>query len=134
MAKTTLKIFVGNMNFTTTEDDLRKLFEPRITIEDIVIVRDEESGESKGYGFILTKDKEAGREAVNQIGKVEMDGRRVYFKEAHGKKFQKPVKRRKSHRPSRRSRPRMSVPRSRPSRPPGSAGYSAADDDNRGNC
>jgi RNA recognition motif-containing protein len=80
-----LKIFVGNVNFTTTEEQIRGVFDPHIVVEEIVIVRDD-AGRSKGYAFVLTREQEKARSALRQIGKPLVDGRRLYFKEAHGKK------------------------------------------------
>ena len=81
------KIFVGNLNFTTTEDQLKEIFEPHITIEDLVIVQDEETGEPRGYAFVMTRDREQGKKALRTIGKFELEGRLVYLKESHdGKK------------------------------------------------
>lgn len=80
------KIFVGNISFETTEEQLRKVFEPHIEIEDLVIARDEESGKSRGFAFVMTRDPIRGRRAVNQVGKFFIDGRLAYTKEAHGGK------------------------------------------------
>lgn len=80
------KIFVGNISFETTEDQLRKVFEPHMEIEDLVIAREEETGKSKGYGFVMTRDPIRGRRAVTQVGKFFIDGRLAYAKEAHNGK------------------------------------------------
>ncbi|MBI1375040.1 MAG: hypothetical protein GC159_20165 [Phycisphaera sp.] len=81
---TMFKMFVGNVAFTVTEDQLRKLFEPHLPIEDVIIARDGE-GKSRGFGFVLTRDHEAGKKAIIRLGKIEMDGRRMYLKEAGDK-------------------------------------------------
>ena len=94
------KIFIGNVNFKTTEDQLRKVFEPHMTIEDLVIARDPETGQSKGYGFVMTRDEQQGREAMEKIGKFFMDNRLVYLREAGGKnRPRRKPKRRPSNRP-----------------------------------
>lgn len=100
------KIFVGNISFETTEDKLRRIFEPHMEIEDLVIARDTETGKSKGYGFVMTRDTIRGRRALTQIGKFFIDGRLAYTKEAHNGKPGKPARggarggrRRVSHRP-----------------------------------
>ena len=117
------KIFVGNVGFTTTEEMIKQVFAPHIVVEDIVIARDD-AGKSKGYGFVLTKEQEKARAALRQIGKPLVDGRRLYFKEAHGKKV--------AAAPAQRGRPlrgrgggfRPRVPRPRPNR--GYTGLAAA--------
>lgn len=88
------KIFAGNVNFQTTEEKLREVFEPHIEIEDVVIARDPRTGRSRGFGFVMTRDAEKGRRAIQKVGKVEIDNRKVYFKEATGK----PSKRKKAQR------------------------------------
>lgn len=102
------KIFVGNINFTTTEEQLKEIFEPHITIEDLVIVRDEETGEPRGYAFVMTRDHEQGKKALRTIGKFELEGRLVYLKESHDgkKKNMKPSKPRGRGGPRRGGPPR----------------------------
>ena len=85
---TMFKIFIGNVNFRTTEEQLRRPLEAQnIVIEELIIAQDEKTGKPAGYAFALTRDVEAGRKALRRVGKVYIDGRLVYFKEAHGKKF-----------------------------------------------
>lgn len=95
------KVFIGNVNFKTTEEQLRRLFEPHVELEDLVIARDARTGKPQGFGFALIKDHAKAREAIRRIGKVYIDGRLVYLKEAHGKKAKS-----KPSRPMRRRRGR----------------------------
>jgi len=101
------KIFAGNVNFRTTEQKLRALFDPLLEIEDVVIARDPKTGRSLGYGFIMTRDAEQGRAAMRRLGKQYIDGRLVYFREATGRK---PAKRRRSRPPRGDGRQRRSSP------------------------
>ncbi len=87
---TMFKIFIGNVNFKTTEDMLREIFAPHIVIEDLVIARDPATGRSMGYGFVMTRDRDKGREAIRRIGKFLIDGRRIYLKESKDKKKKTP--------------------------------------------
>jgi len=112
---TMFKMFVGNISFNTTEDEIRKIFDPHIEIEDVIIARDDE-GKSRGYGFVLTRDHAAGRAAIRKVGKFEIDGRRIYCKEADGKRRKgKSQQQRRGGRPRAQSRPRRSF---RPRRAP----------------
>jgi len=104
-----LKIFVGNVSFTATEDQIKEVFSPHIVVEEIVIARDE-SGKSKGYGFVLTREQEKARAALRQLGKPMVGGRRLYFKEAHGKKVAAQPQRGRAPR-ARPFRPRTPRPR-----------------------
>lgn len=116
------KIFVGNLNFTTTEQQLIEIFEPHITIEDLVIVQDEETGKPRGYAFVMTRDREQGKKALRTIGKFELEGRLVYLKESHDgkKKNMKPAKSRSGG-----GRPRRGGP---PRRHSGGGGYQQRSD------
>jgi cold-inducible RNA-binding protein len=115
------KVFVGNLSFKTTVDQLRGIFSPHIEVEDIVLATDPKTEKALGYGFILTKDADKCRIALRRIGKRYMDGRLVYFKEAHGKK--KPIRARGAAR-RRGSRPARSP------RTPSGGGYVGLSDEN----
>ena len=82
---TMYKIFAGNVGFSTSEDQLREVFEPYVEVEDVVIAKDHKTGKPRGYGFVMTRDAEKGRAAIEKLDKVEIDGRLVYFREATGK-------------------------------------------------
>lgn len=83
------KIYVGNISFETTEDDLRALFEPHGEIDDVIIAKDKESEKPLGYGFILMPEEEDGRRAVDAVNMSELGGRRLVVKVSHGKKKKK---------------------------------------------
>jgi len=118
------KIFVGNVNFTTTEDQIKEIFEPHITIEDIVIARDEETGKSRGYAFVMTRDPDQGRRAMRTIGKFELDGRLVYLQESHGGKKPPKKPRRGGPRGPRRGEPRRGPRPDQRNDSEGGSGYS----------
>ncbi|MDX1564767.1 MAG: hypothetical protein R3236_05135, partial [Phycisphaeraceae bacterium] len=75
------KVFVGNLSFKTTVEQIREIFEPHIEIEDVVIATDPKTSKKLGYGFVMTRDADKGRAALRRIGKKYIDGRLVYFKE-----------------------------------------------------
>src|SRR3989442_11491958 len=54
-----VNIFVGNLAFTTTEQDLRQVFEPYGTVETIRMMTDRETGRSRGFGFVEMPDSRA---------------------------------------------------------------------------
>ena len=56
-----MNIFVGNLAFTTTEQDLRQLFEPYGAVDTIRIMTDRETGRSRGFGFVEMPDSHAGK-------------------------------------------------------------------------
>ncbi|HLO03552.1 MAG TPA: RNA-binding protein [Symbiobacteriaceae bacterium] len=62
-----ISIFVGNLPWRTTSDDLKALFEPFGAVENARIVTDRETGRSRGYGFVdMTNDEEA-KKAVAEL-------------------------------------------------------------------
>ncbi len=71
------KLFIGGLNFRTTEDVLRGIFETIGPVEDVKIIIDHESGRSKGFGFVTFADASAAEEAIAQFDGQELDGRRV---------------------------------------------------------
>lgn len=78
-------LFVGNMSFQTTEDQLRAEFEPFGAIERISVVTDRDSGLPRGFAFVeMTNDEEAMR-AVEALNGKEVDGRAWNVNEARPK-------------------------------------------------
>jgi cold-inducible RNA-binding protein len=75
-------LFVGNMNFQTTESDLRALFEPFGQITRIHIVNDRETGQPRGFAFVeMANDNEAAKAMIDLNGK-EVAGRALRVNEA----------------------------------------------------
>jgi len=60
-------MFVGNLAFTTTEQDLRQLFEPYGTIETIRIMPDRETGRGRGFGFVEMPDDRAAPSTIDAL-------------------------------------------------------------------
>ena len=60
-----MNIFVGNLAFTTTEQDLRQLFEPYGTVETVRMMTDRETGRSRGFGFVEMPDDRAAHSAID---------------------------------------------------------------------
>ncbi|MHC4997187.1 MAG: hypothetical protein ACYTGQ_19285 [Planctomycetota bacterium] len=104
------KIFVGNINAAITEDVLRKLFEPHIPIDQIVIPMDHNTNHPLGYAFVLTKDRMKGRAVLRRLGNsLDIDGRTIFMTEATGKKEKKDSRPRPSQRPKRSRRPNSRI-------------------------
>ena len=62
-----VNIFVGNLAFTTTEQDLRQLFEPYGTVETIRIMTDRETGRARGFGFVEMPDDRAAHSTIDAL-------------------------------------------------------------------
>src|SRR6266567_7293604 len=77
-----VNIFVGNLAFTTTEQDLRQLFEPYGTVDTIRIMTDRETGRSRGFGFVEMPDSHAAESAVDALNGTQLAGRALTVNEA----------------------------------------------------
>ena len=76
------KLYVGNLPYGITDEDLSQLFEKAGTVETAKVVRDRETGRSKGFGFVeMASDGEAD-EAINKFNGQEFNGRPLTVNEA----------------------------------------------------
>lgn len=78
-------IYVGNLDFRTTEEQLRAAFEPFGQIERVSIARDQHSGQARGFAFVEMANNEEGDKAIAALNGKEMDGRAVTVNEARPK-------------------------------------------------
>jgi RNA recognition motif-containing protein len=79
------KIYVGNINYDTTEDTLRETFSEYGTVENVSIVTDRMSGRAKGFGFVEMETEEAAQSAISALNGKELDGRQLRVNEAFDK-------------------------------------------------
>jgi RNA recognition motif-containing protein len=78
-------IFVGNLSFGSTEDDVRAMFEAYGTVDRVSIITDRETGRSRGFAFVeMSDDTEADR-AINTLNGTQMAGRTLNVNEARPK-------------------------------------------------
>ena len=78
-------IFVGNLSFQTTEQDIRSLFEAHGSVDRVNVVTDRDSGQAKGFGFVeMTNDAE-GDKAILALNGHELGGRALTINEARPK-------------------------------------------------
>lgn len=70
-----LRLYVGSLHCNITKDMLRGIFEPFGKIDTIVLMRDPDTGQSKGYGFITFSEAECARRALEQLNGFELAGR-----------------------------------------------------------
>jgi RNA recognition motif-containing protein len=76
------KLFVGNLAWETTQEELQELFTQYGEVEEAIIITDKFSGRSKGFGFVTFTDDAAADEAVAQLNEKEFKGRNVVVNEA----------------------------------------------------
>jgi RNA recognition motif-containing protein len=77
-----MKLYVGNLSFETTEDDLQELFSQAGTVESVSIVADRDTGRSRGFGFVEMASRGEGEAAINQFNGMEINGRSLTVNEA----------------------------------------------------
>jgi cold-inducible RNA-binding protein len=75
------RIYVGNLSFQTTENDLTGLFEQTGEVESVSIITDRDTGRSKGFAFV-EMDTESAEKAIAQFNGTELNGRSLTVNEA----------------------------------------------------
>jgi RNA recognition motif-containing protein len=69
------RIFVGNLSYTATEEDLQKLFEQAGTVNNVTLVKDRDTGRSKGFGFVEMATPDEAQKAITQFHGKDLLGR-----------------------------------------------------------
>ncbi|MET0626044.1 MAG: RNA-binding protein, partial [Pyrinomonadaceae bacterium] len=77
-----IKLYVGNLSFNTTSEDLRDLFAQAGTVESASVVEDRDTGRSRGFGFVEMATREEGEAAIQQFNGKEVGGRNLNVNEA----------------------------------------------------
>jgi RNA recognition motif-containing protein len=78
-------IFVGNLSFSTTEDELRQIFEPFGQVDRVSIMTDRDTGRSRGFGFVEMASNEDGEKAITALNGSQVGGRTLNVNEARPK-------------------------------------------------
>lgn len=78
------KIYVGNLSFQTSENDIRELFGQIGVVESVDLIRDRETGRFKGFGFVEMSSADADK-AIAQLNGKEYGGRQLTVNEARPK-------------------------------------------------
>ncbi len=76
------KIYVGNFSFSTTESELRSLFEPHGRIESATIATDRDTGRSRGFGFVSMPNDQEAKKAMAALNGKDLGGRALTVNEA----------------------------------------------------
>ena len=77
-----MKLYVGNLAFETSSNDLQTMFAQAGTVESVSLIEDRETGRSRGFGFVEMSTKEEGDAAVAQFNGKDVDGRTLKVNEA----------------------------------------------------
>ena len=76
------KLYVGNLSFGVTSEDLQEHFAQAGTVESAKIVEDRDTGRSRGFGFVEMSSAEEGQAAIEQFNNQDFDGRNLVVNEA----------------------------------------------------
>jgi RNA recognition motif-containing protein len=77
-----MKLYVGNLSFNTSAQDLEKMFGEVGTVESAHLIEDRETGRSRGFAFIEMSSNEEGQNAISILNAKEIDGREMIVNEA----------------------------------------------------
>lgn len=80
-----MKLYVGNLSFDTTENDLQDLFEQQGQVTEVALINDKMTGRSRGFGFVTMADAAAGKAAIEAFNGKEVQGRALTVNEARAR-------------------------------------------------
>jgi RNA recognition motif-containing protein len=76
------KLYVGNLPYGLTDGDLQNLFEPHGTVRSAQVIKDRDTGRSKGFGFVEMESAEQAQAAIDALNGQEVNGRELTVNEA----------------------------------------------------
>lgn len=77
-----MNIFVAKLDYGTSEDTVRNLFEEYGSVDSVKVIMDKFTGRSKGFGFVEMSDDDEARNAINELNNSVVDGRNIVVKES----------------------------------------------------
>src|SRR4051794_27537269 len=77
-----MKLYVGNLSFNTTADDLQAAFQAFGTVTDVALISDRDTGNSRGFAFVTMGSRAEGKAAIDGLQGRELDGRALSVNEA----------------------------------------------------
>jgi cold-inducible RNA-binding protein len=81
-----MKIYVGNLSFSSTKETIEGAFAAFGTVEDVHIITDRETGRPRGFGFVTMSSESEARAAIEGMNGQELDGRVLNVNEARPKR------------------------------------------------
>ena len=80
-----MKLYVGNLSYSTGESDLREMFAAYGTVDSVAVITDRDSGRSKGFGFVEFGNDAEGQAAISGLNGKEVGGRALTVSQARPK-------------------------------------------------
>lgn len=81
-----MNIYVGNLPYSTTDEDLRAIFAPYGSVTSARVVFDRETGRSRGFGFVEMANSSEAVAAIEKLNQTDMDGRQLRINEARARR------------------------------------------------
>ena len=80
-----MEIYVGNLSYGSTEQSLTELFSQYGQVGQVKVVKDRDTGRSKGFGFVTMENADEARAAIEALNGMDVDGRKITVNEARPK-------------------------------------------------
>ena len=80
------KLYVGNLSFNSTEEDLRELFGQHGTVESVAVITDRETGRPRGFAFVEMSESSAAADAIRALDGTDFGGRNIKVNEAQDRR------------------------------------------------
>ena len=85
-----MNIFVGNIPFSSTPEELRDIFEQYGTVNNVNLITDRETGRFRGFGFVEMPNSDEGQAAIDALNGSELSGRQLTVNEARPREPRRP--------------------------------------------
>jgi RNA recognition motif-containing protein len=82
----TNKIYIGNLDYSITEENLKEIFGEYGTVEEAKVIVDRETGRSKGFAFVTMETEEEANKIIEELNGAELEGRNIKVSEARERK------------------------------------------------
>lgn len=80
-----MNLYVSNLSFGVEDNDLKALFDAYGTVTSCKVIKDRDTGRSRGFGFVEMSSKEEGQKAINELNNSEFEGKNISVNEARPK-------------------------------------------------
>jgi RNA recognition motif-containing protein len=85
-----MKLYVGGLAYSVTESELEALFAEQGKVDSAVIIKDRDSGQSKGFGFVEMSDLKEGQNAIKELNGKDVSGRSITVNQARPQEDRRP--------------------------------------------
>jgi cold-inducible RNA-binding protein len=85
-----IKLYVGGLAYSVTDQQLNEFFAAQGNVVSAVVIKDRDSGQSKGFGFVEMEDLKEGQNAIKNLNGQELDGRAITVNQARPQEDRRP--------------------------------------------